>query len=112
MGDELISRQAVIETIRAEREWLDENIKDVQHHFHTMNETTRILSIIGKLPSVQPKTGRWILDTTQFLPEYVCTNCKSRFPLVASGGEFYSILCCENMNYCPNCGAKMEEKTE
>ena len=62
----------------------------------------------GKLP----KTGRWILDTTQFLPEYVCTNCKSRFPLVASGGEFYSTLCCKNMNYCPNCGAKMEEKTE
>lgn len=59
-----------------------------------------------------PKTGRWILDTTQFLPEYVCTNCKSRFPLVASGGEFYSTLCCKNMNYCPNCGAKMEEKTE
>lgn len=67
--------------------------------------------IIEEVPSVQQKTGRWILDTTQFLPEYVCTNCKSRFPLVASEGN-YSTLCCKNMNYCPYCGTKMEDETE
>lgn len=86
MGDELISRQAVIETIRAEREWLDENIKDVQHHFHTMNETTRILSIIGKLPSVQPKTGRWIYyDLDEYWGDwYKCSKCSE------CGGYKYS----------------------
>ena len=55
MGDDLISRQVAIEAIRAEREWLDENIQDSQHHFHLMNETARILFLIGELPSVQQK---------------------------------------------------------
>lgn len=99
MRDDLISRQAAIEACLNGWNYDIETIKHIQDN-------------ISRLPSVQLKTGRWILDTTQYLPEYVCTNCKSRFPLVASGGGFYSTLCCENMNYCPNCGAKMEEKTE
>ena len=53
MNDDLISRQAAIEAIKAECEWLDENIQDSQHHYHMMNETARILSLIGRLPAVQ-----------------------------------------------------------
>lgn len=92
MSDDLISRQAAIYIA-----------------FRSPFFSDSLMEELRALPAAQPKTGRWILDTTQFLPEYVCTNCKSRFPLVASGGEFYSTLCCENMNYCPNCGAKMED---
>ena len=110
MNNDLISRQAAIDTYL---ETVPSLCVDEGDGMLTACARDRdILEMLENLPSVQPKTGRWILDTTQFLPEYVCTNCKSRFPLVASGGEFYSTLCCENMNYCPNCGAKMEEKTE
>ena len=98
MSDDLISRQAAIEACLNGWNYDMETIKHIQDN-------------ISRLPSVKPKTGRWILDTTQFLPEYVCTNCKSRFPLVASEG-YYSTLCCKNMNYCPNCGAKMKGETE
>ena len=109
MSDDLISRQAAIdaylETVEpiAVQEWDGE--------ISACARDKDILETLENLPSVQSKTGRWILDTTQFLPEYVCTNCKSRFPLVASEG-YYSTLCCENMNYCPNCGAKMEDEAE
>jgi hypothetical protein len=95
MSDDLISRQAAIEAIRAEREWLDENIEDVQHHFHMMNETTRILSIIGNLPSVQPKTGQWV--------KY--PDCNGCFKCSECG-----MLSLNRLRYCCGCGAKMEER--
>lgn len=93
MSDDLISRQAAIYIA-----------------FRSPFFSDSLMEELRALPAAQPKTGRWILDTTQFLPEYVCTNCKSRFQLVASEGEFYSTLCCKNMNYCPNCGAEMEDE--
>ena len=99
MNDDLISRQEVLNKLNK----LDQQELYLPCYFKEY--------IIEEVPSVQQKIGRWILDTTQFLPEYVCTNCKSRFPLVASEGN-YSTLCCENMNYCPNCGAKMEDEAE
>ena len=51
--DDLISRQAVIEAISLEREWIDDNINDAEHHYHMMNETARILGIIELLPTIQ-----------------------------------------------------------
>ena len=69
---DLISRQAAIEAIRAEREWLDENTKDTQHYYHMVNETARILFLIGELPSIQQKQNLayWI---GKELGE--CSNC-------------------------------------
>ena len=99
MSDDLISRQEVLNKLNK----LDQQELYLPCYFKEY--------IIEEVPSVQPKTGRWILDKTQFLPEYVCTNCKSRFPLVASEGN-YSTLCCKNMNYCPYCGTKMEDDAE
>lgn len=120
MSEELIKKNALISTLK---NWLSEDMTahstmygdgydDAVQDIIKLIETEMPVEELRALPAAQPKTGRWILDTTQFLPEYVCTNCKSRFPLVASGGEFYSTLCCENMNYCPFCGAKVEKETK
>ena len=107
MSDDLISRQAALRELHL---LAIEALRKQRHDYNAL--ITICSNKLRDLPAIQPeqKTGRWILDTTQFLPEYFCTNCKSRFPLVASEGKFYSTLCCKNMNYCPNCGEKMESE--
>lgn len=111
---EYIEKQAAIEALEELKE-LDYELYVRMGCCHLLEDDwdyviRRYKEIIKETPSIQPKTGRWTLDRVSFLPEYVCTNCKSRFPLVASEGEFYSTLCCKNMNYCPKCGAKMEDE--
>ena len=100
MNDDVMSRQAVIEAIRTEREWIDGNIQDMQHHYHMMHETARILNIIGQLPSVQQKQNLayWIGAE---LGE--CSNCGH------SGCASDIWNGCLQM-FCPNCGAKMESE--
>ena len=69
MNDDLISRQAVIalfQSIPYMKEWIEQ------------------------IPSVQPKTGRWIDDN--------CSEC----------GQY--VYHGDANNYCPNCGAKMESE--
>lgn len=101
MSNDLISRQEVIQAIGNERVWVDENIQNPQHHYHMMNEATRILSIIGNLPSVQPKTGQWVEIMVGDMPAQACNQCKTFYPLAYTGGGH---------QYCPNCGAKMESE--
>lgn len=65
--------------------------------------TTRI----NDLPTItaERKTGRWIEDTKQSEKHiekiYYCSNCHN----FEAWGEY------EKFNYCPNCGARMEQKT-
>lgn len=98
MNDDLISRQALIEAIKAEREWLNFNVNGVQHHYHMTHETARIISIVWNLPTVnlKQKTGRWIDDAGYDK----CSECGVSFPDLAPDYN--------KTNYCPNCGAKME----
>lgn len=104
MNDDLISRQALIEAIKAEREWLNFNVNGAQHHYHMMHETARIISIVWNLPTVnlKQKTGRW---SKQMLFNdgyggkkvgYICSACRKYVPFKG--------------NYCGNCGAKMESE--
>ena len=60
---------------------------------------------IEELPPIQPKakSGKWINNGTQdsmIGEEYKCSICNEEFILD------------HNFNYCPNCGAKMQEVEE
>lgn len=71
-----------------------------------------VRKIIDAEPSVQPKQrmGRWIEDNDEiYSPNHdvwVCSECGNPFILWESKPKE------NNFNYCPNCGAKMQEVEE
>lgn len=92
---DLISRQAAIAFVKS--------IPYIKEH---QNMGELIKEWIEQIPAIQPeqKTGRWIehidkRDDTY----YECSSCKEEFTLIEGTPA-------DNLyNYCPNCGAKMEE---
>lgn len=57
---------------------------------------------IEALQAQLPKRGEWKITTEHFTPELICSKCGVHIPCVAG-------WCMDaHMNYCPNCGAKME----
>lgn len=52
---------------------------------------------LEKLPSAQPKRGKWIHDGSKWTNRWICSEC----------GYKWFFDCIEGA-YCPNCGAKME----
>ena len=57
---------------------------------------------IEALQAQLPKRGKWKVDMSHFSPNIVCSVCGVEIPCVAG-------WCMDaHMNYCPNCGAKME----
>ena len=94
MSDDLISREDTKQAIR--------------HKFKTLAERCEINEVLNSMPSVQPKreTGQWIDNTVAFYRE--CSECGA---LVTNRMEkIFLHLEGKKLNYCPNCGAKMEVK--
>ena len=70
---------------------------------------TKAMNILNDMPGLKPKTGKWIEwpECLKFKNAYsndhiVCDCC----------GEVFSVIDndTERFNYCPHCGAKMEEE--
>lgn len=49
----------------------------------------------------KPKTGHWIDIMVGDMPAQACDQCNTFYPLSYTGGGH---------NYCPSCGAKMDEE--
>lgn len=88
MVDDPISRQAAIDFIAA-------------GHLVNPNEPrwsdNEVVNFLKSRPSAQ-RTGRWIVVDEQEPRRYGCSECKR--------------LVWHIENYCPNCGARMEETDE
>ena len=66
----------------------------------------RARELIVKAPTVEPKRGRWVKDDDNWDVQYECSVCGEAW--VMNDGTPAD----NNMNYCPNCGAKMEGDAE
>ena len=94
----LIDRQAAIEEV-ARRDTTDGTVK--------VFGGKEIVEILSNLPSAE-KRGRWIECDHEvwggYTSAYRCSECGKGYHTVHRG------FTTERWNYCPNCGAKMEEK--
>lgn len=103
MSDDLISRQAA-EIAFVEKGQLSRRYKLGEVWELNYEE---IRDVLNDLPSVQPeqKTGRWIFekgDGKTCVDGYICSACgRSYHTKVPYFSEF---------DFCPCCGAKMENK--
>ena len=73
-----------------------------------LNMYETILSAIKNFPAaiVRPDVhATWKITTEDYTPKRVCTNCGSRYPLIAD--EFGTSEKFNNPNYCDECGATM-----
>ena len=92
--EDAISRQEAIRAIEAlQRPIMREESNYYQFKFSGMSEAREA---VENLPSVspQPKVGSWIEHFDESGKWYECDQCHTDW-----GGS---------VNYCPNCGAKME----
>ena len=86
MDDDTISRQAAYEVLTA----YYHHATDVQH--------AALHDALSKVPSAE-RHGRWIAieNDIDYYP-FMCSEC------------YETVI--KRTNYCPNCGAKMDEVTE
>lgn len=70
-------------------------------------DTWGVLSALERVPTadvVPVKHASFIFDKTNL--RLLCTNCKTEPP------SFYTAETVKTFNYCPNCGAKIDEEVE
>lgn len=115
--EDCISRQAVIDIVDLEDEWL----YDAKSHNTDTNTAFSTIKLkITALPSVTPELikGRWIEDaktyyeelnkrglrvdeyTPYFTDDIACSECLAKYSVLDNETQFFK--------YCPNCGAKTE----
>jgi hypothetical protein len=91
---DLIDRKALLEKVETLRDIYNENV-----------ETVNVWSIedapaVNVIPVMY---GEWVKDIDDI---YICSNCGGTCPYNATS----NIIECWACNYCPNCGAKMNDK--
>ena len=83
----------------------EEAIKAVEDKLDDLHSEEIAVRILKSLPSAE-KTGRWVSKDLDNFRKYevVCSECGARYV-----GNYDAYDEPYDFNYCPNCGARMEE---
>lgn len=113
---DLIDRQAAIDALDEQIEQCDKSLSSfyisMKEEFAVKAERASLVAFretLEYLLPAEPKTGRWIYceDTTaDCVDGYRCDQCGLFVPC---DYQHKSIDYIKDYNFCPNCGAKMEE---
>ena len=105
-----IDRQAAIDALERKK---DKNAKGDIGVFHNKIIQNDIDALM-RLPSVEPKTGKWVDCGTSHHWKCDQCGCRAGFWFDEENSSSWDLNMSEWMSdYCPNCGAKMEgEKNE
>lgn len=94
---DLIDRRAAIDA--ADRtDYLGLAVEDVK------KVTDEVVKELKKSPSIQPKRGHWVGGDDEPCEVYECDVCGAVYDTVVDTRDL--------PNYCPNCGAQMENGGE
>ena len=93
---DLIDRQAAIDRINKQREHLQPNIYEQDYIGDAAYKICA--EFIERLPSTQPKRGRWVKMSNSFGTYYACNCCGEDCTPHGMKTPF-----------CPSCGAEMSE---
>ena len=104
MDDDLIiNKQGAIEALQAYCDMNCEYTKQQRDLCCGSCKMGDAIDIVDSLPSVQPKTARWIRHFPVVGKDFECSECGG---VVMTAFECFKDGC--YYDYCPNCGAKME----
>lgn len=96
MTNDLISRQAAIEEI----------VQNVLHDKEGKCSVFGALFVLKNLPTAEKK-GRDISGEVSYYCDFKCSLCGADIGIVEGGNLDGGVF-----NFCPNCGARMEEESE
>ena len=109
--DDLISREAAIEAIKAYCNGCD-NYNGVRCRACNFDDAMIAVDSVSAVDAEPVRHGRWVFDKNANdwgIGGYVCSECRAKNNNLPCT-EVAAPLMFVGTKYCPNCGAKMEDK--
>lgn len=122
MTDDLINRQAAIDVVHHTIYEFFDVVEDDDESPITYNDmkllelNKSISTRVKNLPSIQPgqKVGKWIKMLDADGVYWACSECGENIPRVSHFDPQFDLFSrlesIKKTNFCPNCGAKMEDE--